>query len=46
MPLWAIGLALAVIAPFIVRVLGDVFDARARKRTISAIAAKRSQEPP
>jgi hypothetical protein len=33
LPLWAIGLVLAGVAPFIVRVIADVLEARAKKRT-------------
>ena len=36
-PLWAIGLVIAGIAPFVVRAIGDAFEARARKRTERAI---------
>jgi hypothetical protein len=36
-PLWAVGLALAASAPFIVRVIADALDARARKRTNTLI---------
>jgi hypothetical protein len=43
-PLWAIGLMLAVLAPLIVRLLADAFDAHARKRTLSAIAAEKAAE--
>jgi hypothetical protein len=32
-PLWAVGLVLAAVAPFLVRFLADALDARARRRT-------------
>ena len=37
LPLWAIGLVLAGAAPFIVRVIADALEARAKKRTEQAI---------
>jgi hypothetical protein len=33
LPLWAVGLVLAAVAPLLVRVIADTLDARARKRT-------------
>jgi hypothetical protein len=33
LPLWAIGLVLAGVAPFIVRVIAEVIEARAKKKT-------------
>ena len=33
LPLWAIGLVLAGAAPFIVRVIADALEARAKKKT-------------
>ena len=36
-PLWAAGLAVAVAAPLLVRVIADALDARARRRTEKAI---------
>ncbi len=36
-PLWAVGLVLAGLAPFAVRYLTDALEARARKRTEKAI---------
>jgi hypothetical protein len=32
LPLWAIGLVLAGAAPFLVRIIADALDARARRR--------------
>jgi hypothetical protein len=36
-PLWAVGLIIAAFAPFIVRVIADALEARARKRTEAMI---------
>ena len=33
LPLWAIGLVLAGAAPFIVRVIADALESRAKKKT-------------
>jgi hypothetical protein len=45
-PLWAIGLVLAGLAPFAVRGIASAFDAHARKRTESAITAEKSERDP
>jgi hypothetical protein len=37
MPIWAIGLTLAVLAPFIVRLIGSAMEAHAKKRTAELI---------
>jgi hypothetical protein len=42
-PLWAIGLVLAGLAPFAVRGIASAFDAHARKRTESAITEVRAK---
>jgi hypothetical protein len=42
MPLWAIGLVLAALAPFAARFIASAFDAHARKRTLAAIDANKS----
>jgi len=36
-PLWAIGLVLAGVAPFLARAIGDAFEARARRRAERSI---------
>ena len=41
LPFWAIGLVLAGAAPFLVRVIADALDARARKRTERAIRTEK-----
>ena len=33
LPLWAVGLVVAVAAPLLVRVIADALDARAKRRT-------------
>jgi hypothetical protein len=43
MPLWAIGLVLAALAPFAVRFIASAFDAHARRRTLTAITASKAQ---
>jgi hypothetical protein len=40
-PIWAIGLALAALAPFIVRILADALEAHAKKRTEELIDRRR-----
>ena len=44
LPLWAIGLVLAGAAPFIVRVIADALEARAKRRTEDMIK-KSSADP-
>ncbi len=41
LPLWAIGLLLAMVAPFLARAVTTAFDAHARKRSEDAIARAR-----
>ena len=42
LPLWAIGLVLAGAAPFIVRVIADALESRAKRRTEDMIKKQKS----
>ncbi|HEY2369851.1 MAG TPA: hypothetical protein VGH87_25805 [Polyangiaceae bacterium] len=44
LPLWAIGLVLAGAAPFIVRVIADALEARAKRRTEDFVAQAKKSE--